>query len=66
MQPRVHDTLAENLAEAYLVSATSGEERAEELMNDYVAEDAGGPFLEEALVDEPLAEMLMLRPPRGW
>jgi hypothetical protein len=43
----VSDDLAENLAEAYLQSATSGEEQAEEMLNDFVTEEAGGPFLEE-------------------
>ena len=41
------DSLAENLAEAFLESATSGEERGEDLMNEFVPEDIGGPFLEE-------------------
>lgn len=40
------DTLAETLAELYLESATSGEEQAEEVMNQFVLEDAGGPFLD--------------------
>jgi hypothetical protein len=41
------DTLAENLAETYLQTATSGEEAAEDVMNELVAEELGGPFVEE-------------------
>lgn len=41
------DSLAENLAEAYLESATSGEEQGEVWLNEFVPEDIGGPFLEE-------------------
>ncbi len=40
------DTLAENLAEEFLESATSGEERGEEALNEMVAEEIGGPFIE--------------------
>lgn len=43
----VNDDLAENLAEAYLESATSGEEQGEERMNALVPEELGGPFIEE-------------------
>lgn len=41
------DSLAEGLAEAFLESATSGEEQGEEALNALVAEELGGPFLEE-------------------
>lgn len=41
------DALAEGLAETFLQSATSGEEQAEDVMNELVAEELGGPFLEE-------------------
>ncbi len=51
-EPHVPDDLAENLAETYLQSATSGEEQAEDLMNDYVPEESGGPFVEEDTADE--------------
>lgn len=47
------DTLAENLAEEYLESATSGEERGEEAMNELVAEEIGGPFIETNSALEP-------------
>ena len=47
VEPHVPDDLAENLAEVYLRSATSGEEQAEEVLNDFVPEETGGPFLEE-------------------
>ena len=46
------DSLAENLAEAFLESATSGEERGEVLMNEFVPDDIGGPFLEEVDPDD--------------
>lgn len=46
------DSLAENLAEAFLESATSGEERGEDLMNEFVPEDIGGPFIEEEAPDD--------------
>ena len=49
---RTQDSLAENLAEAFLESATSGEERGEVLMNEFVPEDIGGPFLEEVDPDD--------------
>jgi hypothetical protein len=41
------------IAEAYLESATSGEERGEDLLNDFVDEELGGPFLEESMLGEP-------------
>ncbi|MCA9592286.1 MAG: hypothetical protein KC776_03220 [Myxococcales bacterium] len=54
------DALAEGLAETFLESATSGEEQAEEVMNELVSEELGGPFLEEAIPLEPETS----RPPR--
>jgi hypothetical protein len=42
-----NDDLAENLAEFYLQSATSGEEQGEERFNEFVTEELGGPFIEE-------------------
>jgi hypothetical protein len=68
VEPHVPDDLAENLAEVYLQSATSGEEQAEEVLNDFVTEEAGGPFLEEdAAADEDLLEAdPSERPPRSW
>ncbi len=47
------DALAEGLAETFLQSATSGEEQAEDVMNELVTEELGGPFLEEII---PLEE----------
>jgi hypothetical protein len=57
------DTLAENLAEAYLESATSGEERAEDVLNELVAEELGGPFLEDVQSAEDDELPLEPRPP---
>lgn len=50
---RTDDTLAENLAEEYLESATSGEERGEEALNELVTEEIGGPFIEVTSALEP-------------
>ena len=42
---RAHDSLAENLAEEFVQSATSGEESGEDDMNAVTTEEAGGPFI---------------------
>lgn len=42
---RAHDSLAENLGEEFVASATSGEETGEEDLNAVVAEENGGPFV---------------------
>jgi len=42
---RTSDDLAESLAEEYLESATSGEDVAEELQDEIVPEELGGPFI---------------------
>jgi hypothetical protein len=47
------DDLADNLAERYLESATSGEEQTARSLDEAVAEDVGGPFVEEG---EPPAD----------
>ena len=39
------DNLAQELAEEFLISATSGEQIAEDALNEDVPEDAGGPFV---------------------
>ena len=52
IEPHVPDDLAETLADVYLRSATSGEEQAEEVLNGFVPEEAGGPFLEEAVAPD--------------
>ncbi len=43
---RVKDDLAEELAEDFLRSATSGEEAAQEAFDEVVPEEEGGPFVE--------------------
>jgi hypothetical protein len=59
------DTLAENLAEVFLESATSGEEQTEHMLNDLVYEEIGGPFLEDEPPDEMELELDPIpRPPR--
>lgn len=55
---RVQDDLAEMVAEAYLESATSGEERGEDMLNEFVVEELGGPFVD----DEPLMDDLPTEP----
>jgi hypothetical protein len=42
---RMRDVLAQELAEEFLLSATSGEAVAEDALNADVAEDDGGPFV---------------------
>lgn len=42
---RAHDPLAEELAEEYLQSATTGEEAAPDRLDAPVAEEEGGPFV---------------------
>jgi hypothetical protein len=46
------DVLAESLAEEFLESATSGNEVYEDVANDDVAEDFGGPFVVTRARDE--------------
>ena len=43
---RSNDDLAENLGEEFLESATSGENREEELLDETVPEESGGPFVQ--------------------
>lgn len=43
---RVPDDLAEALAEGYLASATSGEDASDEVLDQVVPEELGGPFIE--------------------
>jgi hypothetical protein len=50
----VKDTLAQELAEEFLISGTSGEDVAEEVFNGEVDEDLGGPFL--VSTEEPEAD----------
>lgn len=44
--PRSKDTLSEQLGEEVIQTATSGEDEAEDVFNQSVPEDAGGPFVE--------------------
>jgi hypothetical protein len=48
---RIHDDLAENLAEDYLLAATQGPE-VEEDMDQVVPEEFGGPFVETTAAEE--------------
>ena len=49
---RTDDDLAENLAEDFLRSATSGEDAEDETMDEVVTEEYGGPFVETSASEE--------------
>jgi hypothetical protein len=49
---RTRDSLAENLAEEYLQGATGGDAVAEELNDEVVPEELGGPFVETSALEE--------------
>jgi hypothetical protein len=49
---RIHDDLAEGMAEDFLQAATSGEDVTEEAMDEMVAEELGGPFVETSAMEE--------------
>jgi hypothetical protein len=51
----VEDDLAESLAEEFVHSATSGENQAEEALDQIVPEEIGGPFVETS-ADEEFAD----------
>lgn len=46
------DNLAETLAEEFLVAATSAEEASEDVRDEVVTEELGGPFLEVSASEE--------------
>lgn len=46
------DDLGEELAEEYLMSATSGEPAAEDIRNQETPEERGGPFIETTAAQE--------------
>ena len=49
---RIPDDLAESLAEEFLSSATSGETAREDLQDEVVPEELGGPFVESTAEQE--------------
>ena len=49
---RIPDDLAEDLAEAFVDSATRGDDADDAKLDGVVAEEIGGPFLETSAVDE--------------
>jgi hypothetical protein len=49
---KVDDDLAENLAEEFIVAVTSAEEPGEDVRDEVVPEEMGGPFLEVPASDE--------------
>jgi hypothetical protein len=48
----VEDDLAESLAEEFVHSATSGENQADEALDQIVPEEIGGPFVETSAEEE--------------
>ena len=46
------DDLGEELAEEYLIGATSGEPAAEDIRNQETPEESGGPFIETTAAQE--------------
>jgi hypothetical protein len=48
----IQDDLAESLAEDFLEAATRGEEVAEDVREQVVPEELGGPFLETSALEE--------------
>jgi hypothetical protein len=49
---RTSDELAESMAEEFLQAATSGEDTAEDVLDQVVAEELGGPFVETSALEE--------------
>lgn len=47
-----HDDLAVELEQNFLASATSGEEAMEDIRDQHVAEEDGGPFVESTAEEE--------------
>jgi hypothetical protein len=50
--PVAVDDIAETLAEEFVQSATSGEEAGEDVRDEWVPEEVGGPFVETRADDE--------------
>jgi hypothetical protein len=53
---RARDDLAEALAESYVCAATSGEQHADQTLDDFVAEELGGPFVQQDAEMDPAPE----------
>jgi hypothetical protein len=51
-QARTRDDLAETLAEEFVASATSAEERGQEARDEFTVEEVGGPFIEASGAEE--------------
>jgi hypothetical protein len=49
---RTSDDLAENMAEDFVQAATSGEDASEDVLNEMVPEELGGPFIETSGEEE--------------
>ncbi len=62
---RTRDDLAETLAEEFLSSATSGEEQGENVRDQVVAEELGGPFLQSTAEEEMADDVDEMNPIDG-
>jgi hypothetical protein len=51
-QARTRDEIAETLAEEFVTSATSAEETAPDLRDEFTVEEVGGPFVEATGAEE--------------
>ncbi len=56
------DDLAETLAEEYLASATSGEEQGQDVRDQVVAEELGGPFVPTTAAEELIDDVDDMNP----
>ena len=59
----IHDDLAESLAEDFLEAATRGEEVAEDVREQVVPEELGGPFVETSALEEFANDVDLANPP---
>lgn len=60
---RISDDLAEDLAEAFVDSATRGDDADDAKLDGVVSEEIGGPFLETSAIDEFATDTDEANPP---
>ncbi len=60
---RISDDLAEDLAEAFIDSATRGDDADDAKLDGVVVEEIGGPFLETSGIDEFATDTDAANPP---
>jgi hypothetical protein len=63
-RPRAADDLAEEFGEGFVETATSGEDEGEDVLNQIVPEENGGPFVETTAATE-FAHGIDASNPRG-